>query len=50
MKDVQNMPDDRKIYIDKVGIKNLKLPITLHDKAHGTQSTIADVNFFVDFV
>lgn len=48
MKDVQNMPDNRKIYIDKVGIKNLKLPIVLHDKAHGTQSTIADVNFYVD--
>jgi GTP cyclohydrolase I len=48
MKDVQNMPDTRRIYIDKVGIKNLKLPIVLHDKAHGTQNTIADVNFYVD--
>lgn len=48
MKDVQNMPDGRKIYIDKVGIKNLKLPIVLMDKAHGTQNTIADVNFYVD--
>jgi GTP cyclohydrolase I len=48
MKDVQNMPDNRRIYIDKVGIKNLKLPIVLQDKAHGTQHTIAEVNFFVD--
>lgn len=48
MKDVQNMPDGRRIYIDKVGIKNLKLPIVLMDKAHGTQNTIADVNFYVD--
>jgi GTP cyclohydrolase I len=48
MKDVQNMPDSRRIYIDKVGIKNLKLPIVLHDEAHGTQETVADINFYVD--
>ena len=48
MKDVQNLPDHRKIYIDKVGIKNLKLPISVKDPKHGKQNTVADVNFYVD--
>jgi GTP cyclohydrolase I len=48
LKDVQNMHDDRNIAIDKVGIKNLKLPIVIQDRANGEQHTIADVNFFVD--
>jgi GTP cyclohydrolase I len=48
LKDVQNMHDDRNIAIDKVGIKNLKLPIVIQDRANGKQHTVADVNFFVD--
>lgn len=48
MKDVQNMRDHRKINIDKVGIKNLRLPIVVQDRQDGRQSTIADVNFYVD--
>ncbi len=48
MIDVQNLPDDRKIYIDKVGIKSLKFPVVVQDKKHGTQNTIAEVNFYVD--
>lgn len=42
------MPDDRNIHIDKVGIKDLKLPVTVQDRSHGTQNTVADVNFYVD--
>ncbi len=42
------MPDDRNINIDKVGIKGLKLPIVVGDRAQGTQQTVADVNFYVD--
>jgi GTP cyclohydrolase I len=48
MKDVQNSRDTRKINIDKVGIKNLRLPVTVKDKAHGSQHTTAEINFYVD--
>jgi len=48
MIDVQNMPDDRKIHIDKVGIKSLKLPVVIQDRKSGTQNTVAAVNFYVD--
>jgi GTP cyclohydrolase I len=48
MKDIQNLPDNRKISIDKVGIKDLKLPVRVRDRHHGSQSTVADVNFYVD--
>ena len=48
MKDVQNMPDDRNIAIDKVGIKDLKIPVVIQDRANGRQHTVADVNFYVD--
>ena len=47
MKDVQNQEDTRKIDIDKVGIRNLKYPITVRDKAHKVQHTVADVNLYV---
>ncbi|MBU1319524.1 MAG: GTP cyclohydrolase I FolE2 [candidate division Zixibacteria bacterium] len=42
------MPDERNIHIDKVGIKDLRLPVVVQDRAHGTQHTVADVNFYVD--
>lgn len=48
MKDVQSQPDPRRINIDKVGIKGLKLPIVLKNPVQGTQRTVADVNFYVD--
>jgi GTP cyclohydrolase I len=48
MKDMQSMPDHRNISIDKVGIKNLKLPIVVQDRRNKTQNTVADVNFYVD--
>jgi GTP cyclohydrolase I len=48
VKDVQSLPDKRRINIDKVGIKGLKLPIVLNDPKHGTQRTVADVSFYVD--
>jgi GTP cyclohydrolase I len=48
MKDIQSMPDHRNIKIDKVGIKNLKLPIVVQDQKNETQTTVADVNFYVD--
>ena len=48
MKDVQSQPDFRNIPIDKVGIKNLRYPITVRDRREGFQHTIAAINMFVD--
>lgn len=47
MRDVQSMYDPRNIDIDKVGVKNVKYPIVVLDKANGTQHTIADINMYV---
>jgi len=48
MKDIQSEPDFRKIPIDKVGIKNLRYPITVRDRRDGFQHTIAAINMYVD--
>ncbi len=48
MRDVQNEPDLRRIEIDKVGVKNLKYPIVLQDKAIEKQHTIATINMYVN--
>ena len=48
MKDIQNQRDYRNIPIDQVGIKNLRYPITVLDKAKNYQNTVASVNMYVD--
>jgi GTP cyclohydrolase I len=48
MKDIQNQRDYRNIPIDKVGIKNLRYPITVRDRRDGFQHTIATINMYVD--
>jgi GTP cyclohydrolase I len=48
MRDVQNEPDHRNIPIDKVGIKNLRYPITVLDRRNGKQHTVANINMYVD--
>ena len=48
MKDIQNERDHRQIPIDKVGIKNLRYPITVLDKEKGYQHTVATINMYVD--
>ncbi len=48
MIDVQNQRDDRKIPIDKVGIKNLRYPIIVRDRREGRQATVATINMYVD--
>lgn len=48
MKDIQNQPDFRNIPIDKVGIKGLKYPVIVRDKAKGSQSTVAEINMYVN--
>ena len=48
MIDVQSQLDHRNIPIDKVGIKNLRYPITVKDRRDGHQSTVASINMYVD--
>jgi len=48
MVDVQSQRDDRRIEIKKVGVKNIRYPISVRDKAHGVQHTVASVNMYVD--
>ena len=48
MKDIQSSPSDVSIAIDRVGIKALKLPLTLKDRSHGVQHTVASVDMAVD--
>ncbi|MBW2367446.1 MAG: GTP cyclohydrolase I FolE2 [Deltaproteobacteria bacterium] len=48
MIDIQSQPDNRNISIDKVGIKNLKYPITVLDRAKAIQHTVATINMYVD--
>jgi GTP cyclohydrolase I len=45
--DVQSREDERNIRIDKVGVKNVKYPITVLDRKRKFQSTIADINMYV---
>jgi len=48
MKDMQNQRDHRNLPIDKVGIKNIKYPITVLDKRNTLQHTVASINMYVD--
>jgi GTP cyclohydrolase I len=48
MKDIQNQRDYRNIPINKVGIKNLRYPITVRDRRDGFQHTVASINMYVD--
>src|SRR5215471_20778363 len=46
--DKQSEPDYRELRIDKVGVRNLRFPITVKDKLHSTQNTVATIGMFVD--
>ncbi len=48
LKDTQNLPDDRNLPIDRVGIKNLRYPVQIHDKDGSAQNTIATAQLTVD--
>lgn len=48
MVDVQNTPDTREIPLQKVGVKGLRYPVQVLDKAHGSQQTTATVDLFVN--
>lgn len=46
--DIQNTKPDSLIPINKVGIKNLKYPIKVLDRAKGFQDTVGEFNLYVD--
>src|SRR6201994_4911904 len=48
LKDTQNEPDHRKIAIDRVGVKSLRYPMQIRDKAREVQHTIATTTLTVD--
>jgi GTP cyclohydrolase I len=47
MIDIQNQKDHRKISITKVGVKGIKYPIIVLDRAKGTQSVNAAISIYV---
>lgn len=48
MVDIQSMKDERQIPIQKVGVKGVRYPIVLKDKAAQIQHTTAMVNLYAD--
>jgi GTP cyclohydrolase I len=48
MIDIQNQTDHRNQEINKVGVKNIRYPIIVLDKAKGLQHTVASINMYVD--
>ncbi len=48
LKDTQSERDYRKLPIDRVGVKGLRYPVEIKDKAHEVQATIATVALAVD--
>jgi len=46
--DKQSEPDHRELPIDKVGVRGLRFPIQIRDKAHLTQNTVATIGLYVD--
>lgn len=45
--DVQNKADARQIAIDRVGVKDVKYPITLRTKCGGAETTVAKIDMYV---
>jgi GTP cyclohydrolase I len=50
MIDIQNLKDERNIDIQKVGVKGLKYPIVVLDRARGTQPVNATINMYVSLL
>jgi len=48
MNDVQSQPDDRRVCLDRVGVKGVRYPVIVSDRAQGTQATVAEVDIAVD--
>src|SRR5215475_2895958 len=48
MQDKQNERDFRDLRIDKVGVRGLRFPIQIRDKARVSQNTVATIGMYVD--
>ena len=48
MKDIQSSQDTRSVPLEKVGVKNVRYPVKVLDKANKTQHTTATVDLFVN--
>jgi GTP cyclohydrolase IB len=48
MIDIQSQKDSRHIDIKKVGVKNIKYPISVMDRERGTQPVNATINMYVN--
>jgi len=48
MKDVQNHENEIKLRLNVVGVKEIVYPLTLVDKKHKEQNTVAKISLFVD--
>lgn len=48
LRDRQSERDHRELPIDKVGVRGLRFPIQVRDKAHSVQNTIATIGMYVD--
>ena len=48
LQDKQSERDHRELRIDKVGVRGVRFPVQVRDKAHSVQNTIATVGLFVD--
>jgi GTP cyclohydrolase I len=46
--DKQSERDHRNLRIDKVGVRGLRFPIQVRDKAHAVQNTVATIGMYVD--
>src|SRR2546425_1900425 len=46
--DKQSERDYRELRIDKVGVRDLRFPVQIRDKAHSRQNTVATIGMFVD--
>src|SRR5882762_2959647 len=46
--DKQSERDHRELRIDKVGVRGLRFPIQVRDKARAVQNTVATIGMFVD--
>ena len=48
MVDIQNLRDERNINIKKVGVKGIKYPVIVMDRANGVQHVNATINMYVN--
>ena len=48
LQDKQSELDHRELRIDKVGVRGLRFPIQIRDRAHSIQNTIATIGMYVD--